>query len=475
MLYIRFFRSFNFDYERKVNDRAKREKWEMIDGAWFPFVRVPLDSSVTAVVGANESGKSHLISALRHAVTGDGINRDEFCRYSSLYSVEIEEGRDPEFGVKFELDHEADAELIDTLKMDSDSAILLRLDGGTTRLVSPSGDDLEASAAQLEALQDHLPKPFTLETDVPIPDSLSLDELAGRPPGPLSDRRSRIDAVKRFEQLASEGNPGAFVDELTNLAGASAEGALQEVEKRTKSADLARKLLVDVARIDPARFEELEEAVRREEEGQIAGLIGKMNESLARRLNFARWWRQDRDFQLRIDVRERELVFKIRDRTGTEYSFAERSKGLTYFMSYYVQLLAHDRPAGRSEVLLMDEPDAYLSSAGQQDLLRILERFAAPADASRRDQVVYVTHSPFLINKNAAHRIRVLDKGGGDEGTRVVRDAARNRYEPLRSSIGAYVAETAFIGGENLLVEGPADQVLLTGLTRLLVKSHEVV
>jgi energy-coupling factor transporter ATP-binding protein EcfA2 len=193
-----------------------------------------------------------------------------------------------------------------------------------------------------------------------------------------------------------------------------------------------------------------------------------MNRSLARHLNFNRWWGQDREFELRLSPRERELVFTIRDRTGTDYSFRERSRGLMYFLSYFVQLRAHRQTSERPEVLLMDEPDAYLSSVGQQDLLRALEHFARPDDGSRTDQVVYVTHSPFLINKNAAHRIRVLDKGSNEEGTRVVRDVARNHYEPLRSSVGSYVAETAFIGGANLLVEGVADQVLLTGVTSLL-------
>ena len=113
----------------------------------------------------------------------------------------------------------------------------------------------------------------------------------------------------------------------------------------------------------------------------------------------------------------------------------------------------------------MDEPDAFLSSQGQQDLLRILEAFALPDDRSRRDQVVYVTHSPFLINRNAGDRIRVLDKGVTDEGTRVVKDIARNHYEPLRSSLGAFVGETSFIGGSNLFVEGLADQILLAGVS----------
>lgn len=466
MLYIRFFRSFNFDYERKVNDEAKREEWEMIDGAWFPFIRVPLDPSVTAIVGANESGKSHLIGALERALSGERVVRDDFCRYSGVYSVQRGEGRVPEFGIRFELERERDEELASILKLDGNSATLLRLDGGVRRLIGQSGADLEASDTQLDAVEARLPTAFTLKTDVPIPDTVSLSALVGRDPGVLNDRRVRIEAVEKFEELAAEGNAASFGDELSRIASSAVDNeGLVEAEE---SADLARKLLVDVAQIDPERFEELERAVKLGKQGQIAGLVGKMNDSLSQRLNFARWWRQDSDFELRIDVAERELVFKIRDRTGTEYSFAERSRGLTYFMSYYVQLLAHQRPPDRSEVLLMDEPDAYLSSAGQQDLLRILEDFASPDDASRTDQVVYVTHSPFLINKNAAHRIRVLDKGSGDEGTRVVRDVARNRYEPLRSSIGAYVAETAFIGGENLIVEGLADQVLITGMTRFL-------
>ena len=112
---------------------------------------------------------------------------------------------------------------------------------------------------------------------------------------------------------------------------------------------------------------------------------------------------------------------------------------------------------------------APLSNQGQQDLLRILERFASPEDGSRLDQIVYVTHSPFLINRNAGERVRVLDKGVTDEGTRVVKDVARNHYEPLRSSLGAFVAETSFIGGSNLFVEGLADQVLIAGLNSHLV------
>lgn len=120
----------------------------------------------------------------------------------------------------------------------------------------------------------------------------------------------------------------------------------------------------------------------------------------------------------------------------------------------------------------MDEPDAYLSMLGQQDLLRIFEAFARPADESVRPiQVVYVTHSPFLIDKNHSERIRVLEKGDGEEGTRLVANAGRNHYEPLRSAFGAFVAETTFISNCNLMLEGQADQVLLAGISSMARRS----
>ena len=122
----------------------------------------------------------------------------------------------------------------------------------------------------------------------------------------------------------------------------------------------------------------------------------------------------------------------------------------------------------RREILLMDEPDAYLSNQGQQDLLRLLHEFTLPTEAAPGGQVLYVTHSPFLIDKNRADRIRVLDKGSGNEGVRVVRDIGRNHFEPLRTALGGFVGETTFIGNCNLMLEGLADQIYLAGMSDLL-------
>lgn len=233
---------------------------------------------------------------------------------------------------------------------------------------------------------------------------------------------------------------------------------------------LAYDLLVSVGGIQPKAFLELQKALHRNNQGLANGLMNSMNAQIEKSLNLAHRWSQDQKFRLEITARDFDVVFTIRDRTGSEYSFDERSSGLKYFLSYLVQFLIHKKNRKGSGILLMDEPDAYLSNQGQQDLVRILREFTLPDGSISGGQVLYVTHSPFLIDKNRADRIRVLDKGSDDEGVRVVHDIGRNHFEPLRTAMGSFVGETTFIGNCNLLLEGVSDQIYLAGMSELLGK-----
>lgn len=466
---VRFFRSFNFDFERKARDESQPAAWEDHE-PWYPFVRVPLEPDITAIVGANESGKSQLLKAIQAALTGNPIRREDFCRYSEQYSVQADQIRLPEFGAVFRLEDGEQIGGVAALR-DSREFALYRPGAGEPFLVI-DGERVKLPATQLAKLVAALPETFELKTGVAIPDSVSIAELTGKKRTRLHDRRQRASVFERIFGLTDPTE--AAVGELVAPSLAPpADEASEEAEKRRRSEfDLARMLLVDAARIDPSAFTELSEALASGREGQVEAIVGAMNTAIRDNLNVQRWWTQDREFDLILEAREHELAFTIRDRTGSTYSFAERSQGLRYFLSYFVQLAAHRLTQTRPDILLLDEPDAFLSSVGQQDLLRVLHDYALPEDGSAGSQVIYVTHSPFLIDKNAPERIRVLDKGADDEGTRVVHDAANNRYEPLRSSLGTYVAETAFIGGQNLFVEGLADQILVAGLSAHLARRH---
>lgn len=491
-VFVRFYKSFNFDYLRKYSSGVERRPWEMIDEMWYPFVRVPIDSHVTTIVGANESGKSHLLTAIEKGTSGTEIEREDFCRYSQFFKVERGEMKWPDFGFEWSDLSTTDQELVRNACKIADGTIfdhflLFRTARDLFTIYIRDQNKYLSYELDIDAsskFRKLLPRIFRIDANVALPDSVSIKGLAK---GSLDSQSSRLETMNRRERFGSleafariSLQPDWFtspeavaqhaalispaISPLLNTSGVSTIDSDQNEAKR-KAAEfrLAYDLICKVANVDPEALAELYRALRNGKEGHANGIIQEINNRLEATLNFPHWWVQDRNFRLIVSPREFDLVFTIRDRTETDYSFGERSSGLKYFLSYYVQYRAHESRDDTLEILLMDEPDAYLSSQAQQDLLKIFDAFAFPNDDRRPVQVIYVTHSPFLIDKNHAERIRVLEKGVGDEGTRVVKDAAKNHYEPLRSAFGAFVGETTFIGNCNLMVEGQADQILLAG------------
>jgi predicted ATP-dependent endonuclease of OLD family len=527
-VFVRFYKSFNFDYLRKFDPKETDSKkpWEMIGEKWYPYVEIPINSKVTAVVGANESGKSHLLTAIKKGIVGKdyegkGIERQDFCRYSEFFSAKRGELKYPDFGFEWSLSEEDKdikhklKEILPNSKMQPKKFCLFRHKQDRYKVYVPSENgqytdkfsSTELKEEEVTSLLNKLPQPFRIKSDITLPDSvpiIKILELANEDKPDLlkklkdttygkKERKERAKIRKLLDSLAKEkqGSPTSKLPKNSsttssqshkeNTSSASSNSGSQnyidlqgELKKDENNTEENRKyqirlvydLICKVAKVDEEALLELAESMIEENEGFTRGIIEQINTALEESLNFPTWWVQDREFRLIVSAKDHDLGLTIRDRTGTEYSFKERSQGLTYFLSYYIQYKAHDK--ADEKILLMDEPDAFLSSQAQQTLLKMFEAFANGEnnnDEDRRDpvQVVYVTHSPFLIDKNHEDRIRVLEKGEGEEGTRVVKDADKNHYEPLRSAFGAFVGEETFIGNCNLMVESLATKIILAG------------
>ena len=501
-VFIRFYKSFNDDFLRKNDGRVTPRPWEKIDNAFYPYIEIPIENKITTIVGANESGKSHLLSAVEKAITGKGIERSDFCRYSHFFTVKQDELKYPDFGTEWSGFSESEKvnlrKIIDIPEnVIFDRLLLFRQNIKNLTVYFPEKGEYRPykfGEKQANDLQDLLPAILKIKSDVALPPSVPIKILVELDQKKVLDsrkfelldreqRNSIVDALDDFSddpELVTKvryigGDSKEEIDSRAVQPLKSIISALDEVdsynERRGKEFELAHKLICKIAQVDSNALLDLAEAIKNGMQGYANGIIEKVNRQLSVNLNFPNYWVQDRNFCLKVMARDYDLVFTITDRTGTEYSFDERSQGLRYSLSYYIQYRSHEPHSSKSEILLMDEPDAYLSSQAQQDLLKIFDLFANPEIGSHLTQpiqVAYVTHSPFLIDKNHAERIRVLQKGNEDEGTRVVKDAARNHYEPLRSSIGAYVGETTFIGNCNLMVEGLSDQILIAGATTYL-------
>jgi predicted ATP-dependent endonuclease of OLD family len=503
-VFIRFYKSFNDDFLRKNDSTVNPKPWEKIGDAFYPYIEVPIDSKITTVVGANESGKSHLLSAIEKSISGEDIKRSDFCRYSPFFTVRQNELKYPDFGSEWCSISASEKRNIREIvpgiheDFDFDKFYLFRENANHLKIYiirDRKYKSYSLNSRQAERFRDLLPNTFKIESNIALPSSVPIrklvelgqDDYFDNRKFEILDREQRNNIIEALDVFSDnpevikkfkfygEGEKETIereaVDSIKAIISAldQVNYSVAEMEKREKEFQLAYKLICKIAQVDINALTDLSEAIKDGKQGYANGIIEKINRQLAINLNFPNYWVQDRNFSLKVMARDYDLVFTITDRTGTEYSFDERSQGLRFFLSYYIEYRSHEPHPNKAEILLMDEPDAYLSSQAQQDLLRVFDLFANPNLGSHLPkpiQVVYVTHSPFLIDKNHTERIRVLQKGNEDEGTRVVKDFAKSRYEPLRSSIGPHIGESVFIGNCNLMVEGIGDQITIAGAAR---------
>lgn len=481
--YARFYKSFNFDHSRKLDRRVEQRPWEAFRGRFYPYVTVEFDPKITTVVGANESGKSHLLGVIKKAITGSGIEQRDLCRYSPYFGVSRGQQCWPHVGVGWDaVSHDEAAAIAEVIGSDNSSFnrfLMFREEPSKLTLWLPGKnhtfDPVPLDEDQTRRLEGIVPKPFEIDNQIALPNSIPFSFMKDGGEAPLAAfSRSKIEElIATVTQLGSSlSNEKALQQQAGQVSAKLGKFAAPMADELSptelKSLELGRSLLLTLGEIDPNSLAELANGIDQQQDGYVGGLLEAVNQQLERKLNFKRYWVQDRDFSLRVATRDRELVFMISDRTGTVYTFSERSSGLKFFLSYLIQAQIHRPDTGRESILLMDEPDTYLSAEAQQDLMRVFRDLAEPQGDTEALQVVYVTHSPFLLDKNHSERIRVLEKGTGFDGTRVVPSVSRNHYEPLRSAFGAFVGESAFVGSVNLLVEGAADQIILAGAANLI-------
>ena len=139
--------------------------------------------------------------------------------------------------------------------------------------------------------------------------------------------------------------------------------------------------------------------------------------------------------------------------------FDERSKGFVWFFSflaYFSGLEIEDE--NRSLLLLLDEPGLNLHAMAQRDFLRFIDERLAP-----KHQVVYTTHSPFMIDLNRLDSVRTV-QDMDDVGTVVSDDVMVHDDEtvfPLQVAMGNQLAQSLFLAPHCLLVNQPSDQIYL--------------
>ena len=172
------------------------------------------------------------------------------------------------------------------------------------------------------------------------------------------------------------------------------------------------------------------------------------------------YWTQNKCLEVAFNLEHRgaEIILHTRIKNTKHrvtVPFDKRSKGFVWFFSFLVAFSDHK---DKRVVLLLDEPGLNLHARAQGDLLRFIDEELAP-----HHQVIYTTHSPFMVEPHKWDRIRTVEDTE-KFGTRVSNDPLETDSDtlfPLQAALGYDIAQTLFVSPNNLLVEGPSDLIYM--------------
>lgn len=151
----------------------------------------------------------------------------------------------------------------------------------------------------------------------------------------------------------------------------------------------------------------------------------------------------------------RYLDVRVRDtRHGFTGNFSQRSSGFQWFFSF-LAAFSEFEDRGNGVIVLLDEPALNLHGRAQTDFLRFInERLAA------NSQVIYATHSPFMVDPSHLDRVRVLEDKGFEVGsvvTKDVRTVSADSLLPLQAALGHDIAQSITLGVEDEVMDGSGD------------------
>lgn len=205
-----------------------------------------------------------------------------------------------------------------------------------------------------------------------------------------------------------------------------------------------------------------------------------------------KYWSQNKHVRMKVDARPGQAGDPVGLQSGTNIwadiydsrhevstNLGTRSKGFVWFFSFlawYSRVQKEHK--GEDIILLLDEPGLFLHGRAQEDLLRYFDE-----ELQGKHQLLYTTHSPFMVDPTKFHRIRIVqDKGiesdgpldQAEDGTKVLTDvleANEDSLFPLQGALGYEIYQTLFVGKNCLVVEGVSDLLYLKVMSSVLSRA----
>ncbi len=188
------------------------------------------------------------------------------------------------------------------------------------------------------------------------------------------------------------------------------------------------------------------------------------------------YWTQNPDLRVEPDITMRseakpngthavldEMKLRIRDnRHSLTLPFTDHSAGFQWFFSFLAAFSEYERQ-DPPVVILLDEPAVGLHAKAQADFLRFIEE-----RLTKRCQVIYTTHSPFMVQPGKLENVRLVEDRGKTHGSVLTGDVLtrdRDTLFPLQGALGYDLVQHLFVAEHNVVVEGTSDYAYLKVLS----------
>jgi predicted ATP-dependent endonuclease of OLD family len=147
------------------------------------------------------------------------------------------------------------------------------------------------------------------------------------------------------------------------------------------------------------------------------------------------------------------LEFWIKDKQERLYP-KQRSRGVRWFLSFYLELKATAKENTIDRIMLIDEPGLSLHARAQEDVLKVFE------DLRENLQIIYCTHSPNLIDPRKLYRIIAVqrEKDTDEKSETIILDArslseaSADTLSPIYALMGARLNDRQFIFPKNNII-----------------------
>ncbi len=254
---------------------------------------------------------------------------------------------------------------------------------------------------------------------------------------------------------------------------------VDEVRKELKNpASYPNSLLSDFVKLLKVSNDDFITAVQAGVSGQKTTIRKRINKNVETIINdeFKTFYATE-PISLNVDFDSNTVSFSVQSSEGETLLLSERSNGLRWYLNTFIDAKAHG-VAQSNVIYLFDEPGISLHVNAQKELLNLFEDLA-----DKGNQVVYTTHSPYMLNTkdDGIHRIRAIEKDsqGYTHIYKTAYDARlspqnqQDTLAPIISAIGMTLQDTFGPAKDklNIVTEGVSDYIYLYTMAKILKKN----